>query len=156
MSELGDLVSGTTDFISVIPVDSAPEASDNLDISKTMSKPDQDIPTVEISSPEKQIQESSPMKELVSITMTTSEPDSLSGKSDSTSSITSARDNDQAVIDIGVTNQAFVEDDDFTVNRKKGHQRSPSCSLGKDETVCLHIVCLPTNTVPICFRAYQK
>ena len=68
----------------------------------------------------------------VSITVDNSEPDSLSGKSASTVSISSASD---ASSETGVTNQAFVDDEDVTVHEKKGHQRSPSCSLGKDEKV---------------------
>ena len=101
-------------------------------------------------------EQSSEAEGSVSITMETSEPDSLNGKSDSSSSITSASDDEQAVNEIGVTNQAFVDDNEVSMNQKKGHQRSPSSSLGKEQTVCFHIVCLYTNTVSICFRAYQK
>ena len=145
-------MSESNNFVSVITIDTSSEASDNLVTSR--SEQSITLPMSKLESENNSEQSSEAGS--VSITMETSEPDSLNGKSDSSSSITSASDDEQAVNEIGVTNQAFVDDDEVSMNQKKGHQRSPSSSLGKEQTVCFHIVCLYTNTVSICFRAYQK
>ena len=111
-------MSDSSQFVSIIPVEN--------------SNP--------ISEPQKSSLEIPESTKSVSILVETSEPDSLSGKSDSTVSISSASDDPQAKAETGVTNQAFVDDEDVTVHEKKGHQRSPSCSLGKEEKVSFHTI----------------
>ena len=55
----------------------------------------------------------------VSIIMENSEPNSICDKSDSTESLTDASDNIENPSDIGITNEAFVGDDELYVKKSK-------------------------------------
>ena len=62
----------------------------------------------------------------VSIIMENSEPNSICDKSDSTESLTDASDNIENPSDIGITNKAFVSDDELYVKKSKLQQSSSS------------------------------
>ena len=62
----------------------------------------------------------------VSIIMETSEPNSICDKSDSTESLTDASDNIENPSDIGITNEAFVGEDELDVKKSKLQQSSSS------------------------------
>ena len=62
----------------------------------------------------------------VSIIMENSEPNSICDKSDSTESLTDARDNMDNPSENGITNEAFVVDDELDVKKSKLQPSSSS------------------------------
>ena len=104
-----------------------PESSQSVSITVESSEKN--------SEPENRIPKMPESSQSVSINVEKTGPESLSGESESTASITSASDDAPISFETGITNQAYVDDEDVAVNKKQGHQRSPSCSLGKDEKV---------------------
>ena len=104
-----------------------PESSQSVSITVESSEKN--------SEPENRSPEILESSQSVTIKVEKTGPESLSGESESTASITSASDDAPISFETGITNQAYVDDEDVAVNKKQGHQRSPSCSLGKDEKV---------------------
>ena len=60
------------------------------------------------------------------VIMENSEPNSICDKSDSTESLTDASDNIENPSDIGITNKAFVGEDELDVKKSKPQQSSSS------------------------------
>ena len=118
-------MSESEQYVSVITLESSSDTSKSVDKEIELSKKHL---VLDINNCSDNIQP----EESVAIMFETIEQESMSVKSESASINSSNCANDEN----GITNQAFVHDNEVTVNLKKGHQRSPSRIHEKEEMVC--------------------